>query len=157
MTSFNIYMAGPVFTMAERAFNERLANALNALIPGATCLLPQIEAEKFLPSVSRMAFECLRQINSSAVVIACLDGADVDSGTAFEVGYALANKIPIIGYRTDFRGGEVDGVNAMLHYACSLYIDAPQRISDEQQLANILAPAISNFANKLCTTLEDGR
>jgi nucleoside 2-deoxyribosyltransferase len=37
------------------------------------------------------------------VVLANLDGQDVDSGTAAEIGYAFAKGKPIIGYRGDLR------------------------------------------------------
>jgi nucleoside 2-deoxyribosyltransferase len=36
-------------------------------------------------------------------VLALLDGADVDSGTAAEIGFAAALGIPIVGVRLDFR------------------------------------------------------
>lgn len=36
-------------------------------------------------------------------VLAVLDGVDVDSGTAAEIGYAFARNKPILGYRGDFR------------------------------------------------------
>lgn len=53
-------------------------------------------------------------IDSSDIVFAILDGVDVDSGTASEIGYAYARKKLIVGYRGDFRlsadneGGVVD-------------------------------------------------
>jgi nucleoside 2-deoxyribosyltransferase len=42
-------------------------------------------------------------IRSAAGVLAILDGDDVDSGTAAEVGYAAALARPIVGLRTDMR------------------------------------------------------
>lgn len=42
-------------------------------------------------------------IDSCDVVFAVLDGPDVDSGTASEIGYAYARKKLIVGYRGDFR------------------------------------------------------
>jgi len=40
-------------------------------------------------------------------VLAVLDGVDVDSGTAAEIGYARARGKPVVGLRTDLRpGGE---------------------------------------------------
>src|SRR3954467_3152138 len=42
-------------------------------------------------------------IDKCDVVFAVLDGPDVDSGTASEVGYAYARQKPIVGYRSDFR------------------------------------------------------
>jgi nucleoside 2-deoxyribosyltransferase len=44
-----------------------------------------------------------RAIDRSDIVLAVLDGADVDSGTAAEIGYAFALGKPIIGYRGDWR------------------------------------------------------
>ena len=42
-------------------------------------------------------------IDRSDAVLAVLDGTDVDSGTAAEIGYAFAKGTPILGYRGDFR------------------------------------------------------
>jgi nucleoside 2-deoxyribosyltransferase len=42
-------------------------------------------------------------IDRSDIVFAILDGVDVDSGTASEIGYACAKGKPILGYRGDFR------------------------------------------------------
>lgn len=42
-------------------------------------------------------------IRSSAGVLAVLDGTDVDSGTAAEIGFAVALHRPVVGLRTDIR------------------------------------------------------
>lgn len=42
-------------------------------------------------------------IEESSGLFAVLDGVDVDSGTAAEIGYAAGLKKPILGYRSDFR------------------------------------------------------
>lgn len=42
-------------------------------------------------------------IDASRAVVAILDGTDVDSGTAAEIGYAFARGKLIVGYRGDFR------------------------------------------------------
>ena len=42
-------------------------------------------------------------IDACDAVVAVLDGVDVDSGTAAEIGYALARGKRIFGYRGDFR------------------------------------------------------
>ena len=44
-----------------------------------------------------------KKIDKSNGLVAVLDGIDVDSGTAAEVGYGFAKRKPIIGYRGDFR------------------------------------------------------
>jgi nucleoside 2-deoxyribosyltransferase len=42
-------------------------------------------------------------IDESRAVLASLDGQDVDSGTALEIGYAFAKGLLIVGLRTDIR------------------------------------------------------
>lgn len=44
-----------------------------------------------------------RAIDDARGVVAILDGVDVDSGTAAEIGYAFARGKLIVGYRGDFR------------------------------------------------------
>jgi nucleoside 2-deoxyribosyltransferase len=49
-------------------------------------------------------------IDRADAVLAVLDGVDVDSGTAAEIGYAFARGKPILGYRGDFRfAGDNEG------------------------------------------------
>jgi nucleoside 2-deoxyribosyltransferase len=45
----------------------------------------------------------IRLIDESRAVLASLDGQDVDSGTALEIGYAFARGLLIVGLRTDRR------------------------------------------------------
>jgi len=58
-------------------------------------------------------------IDRSDAVLAVLDGTDVDSGTAAEIGYAFAKGTPILGYRGDFRlsaDNEGSTVNLQVEY-----------------------------------------
>lgn len=58
-------------------------------------------------------------IDACDLVFAVLDGADVDSGTAAEIGYAFAKAKPIIGYRGDLRlsaDNEGSVVNLQVEY-----------------------------------------
>jgi len=60
-----------------------------------------------------------RAIERADALVAVLDGADVDSGTAAEIGYAAARGLPIVGYRGDTRlAGDNDGaiVNLQVEY-----------------------------------------
>ena len=47
--------------------------------------------------------EDLTRLDEASVVVALLDGPDVDSGTAVEMGYAYAKGKKIFGLLTDFR------------------------------------------------------
>jgi nucleoside 2-deoxyribosyltransferase len=58
-------------------------------------------------------------IEQSDAVFAILDGVDVDSGTAAEIGYAFARGKPILGYRGDLRlaaDNEGASVNLQVEY-----------------------------------------
>jgi nucleoside 2-deoxyribosyltransferase len=58
-------------------------------------------------------------IDAAHGVVAVLDGVDVDSGTAAEVGYAFARGKLIVGYRGDFRlsaDNEGSTVNLQVEY-----------------------------------------
>ena len=60
-----------------------------------------------------------RAIDRAEAVLAVLDGADVDSGTAAEVGYAFARGKRVVGYRGDVRpAGDNEGaiVNLQVEY-----------------------------------------
>jgi len=63
----------------------------------------------------------LQSIDEADVVVAIFDGPDPDSGTAFECGVAWKSGKPIIGVRTDLRGGGDGGksVNLMLSESCA--------------------------------------
>ena len=63
-------------------------------------------------------------IRRSSGLFAVLDGADIDSGTASEIGFATALKKPILGYRGDFRlSSENEGsiVNLQVEYFITLH------------------------------------
>src|SRR5258705_5589932 len=117
----SIYMASPLgFSEAGRHFyNSVLVPFVKrlgyeVLDPWALGDRARIEAVQRLPYgiEKREAWRTLnREIgatNRAAIdqahgVIAVLDGVDVDSGTAAEIGYAFARGKLIVGYRGDFR------------------------------------------------------
>jgi nucleoside 2-deoxyribosyltransferase len=110
--TMKIYMAGPLFSTAELAFNRELASLLRAR--GDEVFLPQEhEQRKDMP---RAIFESdLAGLDWADAVVACLDGSDPDSGTCWELGYAYARKKLSIVYRTDFRLFEgSDKINLMM-------------------------------------------
>jgi nucleoside 2-deoxyribosyltransferase len=58
-------------------------------------------------------------IDGAQAVVAVLDGPDVDSGTAAEIGYAFARGKTIVGYRGDYRlsaDNEGSAVNLQVEY-----------------------------------------
>src|ERR1051325_251698 len=105
--ALRIYLAGPLFTIHERRMNRQLADAIETQLPGSKILLPQDFKHDNRYNDHRafgIIFKgCIDAIDSCHCVIAWLDGPDADSGTCFEIGYAYAKNIPVIGVRTDFR------------------------------------------------------
>lgn len=113
-----VYFAGPLFSNAEQDFNKRAAAQFEAA--GHEVFLPQEKSAALVGEGDdwpKKVFLCDRDgVEWAEVVVAVMDGAQVDDGTAWECGYAYAAGKPIIGLRTDFRKcGDGDGaVNLML-------------------------------------------
>ena len=118
-----IYLSAPLFTQVQRRWNRMLAAAIEERIAGAEVVMPQ--DFKFRDAYNRpedfpkLFGACLKRLQESDLVVAVLDGPDVDSGAAFEVGYAYARGIPVIGIRTDYRKSQDRGLNLMLAQACT--------------------------------------
>ena len=120
------YLAAPLFTQSERQWNRRLAAAVEAALPGVRVVLPQdfrVEGRYNDKRTYENIFrKCLEEIAAADALVAVLDGADADSGTAFEVGYAYARGVPVVGLRTDYRAGQDRGTNLMIGRACARFV-----------------------------------
>jgi nucleoside 2-deoxyribosyltransferase len=115
-----VYLAGPLgFTESGRRFHREVllpavrAAGFEPLDPWD--LDPALVAELELPvdAPDRLARIAAANhtigarnaalIDAAAGVLAVLDGTDVDSGTAAEIGYAAALPRPVVGVRLDLR------------------------------------------------------
>lgn len=77
------------------------------LVAETMALPPGPARREALVRMSRAIGERNRSLLAeAAVVLAVLDGSDVESGTAAEVGWAAAQRIPVVGWRSDFRLAE---------------------------------------------------
>ncbi len=147
MKRLKIYLAAPLFSVGERAFNKRLVNALEKRISNISFMLPQEntsminEREEFVDKVFRY---CITAIKKADLILCILDGADVDSGTCIEMGYAYACKKPIIGVRTDFRGSEDRGVNIMVSKVCREMVWLPNSHLTESKVIGEVAAALKH-------------
>ena len=122
-----IYLAGPLFTLAEQSFNAELARFLES--EGFEIWLPQEHEPR--SNTAQAIFEMdVGAIDRADMVVACMDGPDPDSGTAWECGYAYAKGKPIVCYRTDFRvSGDTKGApyNLMLSESATSRFEVPFR------------------------------
>jgi len=103
-----VYIAGPLFSQAEREFLEKIVDVLarNANLNHLkNFFLPHRDGGELGKGPNRREIFHLDicKLDSSRIVVALLDGQDVDSGTSIELGYAYANNKKIFGLITDFR------------------------------------------------------
>jgi nucleoside 2-deoxyribosyltransferase len=102
-----VYLAGPLgFSAPGREYHQKvlkpaiLAAGYTALDPWENTtdpVRPQVDQNDQLGAMNA------DMIRNAAAVFAVLDGPDVDSGTAAEIGYAAALGVPVVGLRTDTR------------------------------------------------------
>ena len=135
--TMKIYLAGPLgFSEAGRSFHDgKLIPAIvrlgyEVIDPWKLTDQRKIDAVAALPygPARRDAWQKLNVeiggnnrsgIDRSDLIVAVLDGVDVDSGTASEIGYGFAKGKRIIGYRGDFRlsaDNEGSAVNLQVEY-----------------------------------------
>ena len=139
-----VYLAGPLFTAAERAFNRRLRDAL--VNYGYDVWLPQ-EHEPRSRAAKDIFQADVEGLDSCDVVLANMDGPDPDSGTCWECGYAYKKK-PVIVYRTDFRdSGDTDSTayNLMLTESADEIVDLSRDFDDEKTIAAKLNEALNRL------------
>jgi len=133
-----IYLAGPLFSLAEQGFNAELARFLES--EGFEVWLPQEHEPR--DKTARAIFEMdVAAIDWADMVVACMDGPDPDSGTAWECGYAFAKGKPIVCYRTDFRiTGDTEGApyNLMLSESATARFEIAFRTKPEEFRGRVL-------------------
>lgn len=120
---YRVYLAAPLFSEAERSYNANIARLLKENL--FSVHLPQElgdDSAGRLQNVQDRLFAANKKaLEEADIVVAVIDGADADSGTAWEMGYAFAQGKPVIALRTDFRHvGACERVNLMLEQASTV-------------------------------------
>ena len=143
--ALRVYLAGPLFSKAERAFNIELNTLIKNL--GFETYFPQEDAGLISEMVDsgmdvHQARDSIFQrnrdsIGTSDVLLFILDGRVPDEGAAIEagIGYALGKQC--IGLKTDFRSCEPGGNNLMID--------------------GVLNYRIAGDLETLCRTLDEAR
>ncbi len=97
------YIAGPMFNPGELYYLAQIDARVRKA--GLTTFLNQRDGIPFTgpQSVEPIFKEDVEQVTKADVVVASLNGMDVDSGTAWELGLAYARGKYIVGVYTDLR------------------------------------------------------
>ncbi|HID19481.1 MAG TPA: nucleoside 2-deoxyribosyltransferase [Methanophagales archaeon] len=154
----NVYIAGPLFNWGEQWFNVRLKEELEKVSEqrklGITFHLPQ---ELEVDNASDIFVENKKRLNKSQCLVAILDGADIDSGTSWEIGYAHAKDKKIIGVRTDFRySGEQGKGNLMILKSLSSQLINKSRFKNKPRFystSNKSEKTQGDFISKLAASI----
>ena len=78
-------------------------------------------AHRDLAEHARIYEQNKKALYEADLVVAVIDGADADSGTAWEMGYTAALNKPVFALRTDFRKvGTHEHVNLMLEQSATV-------------------------------------
>lgn len=138
---YKVYLASPLFSEAERDYNERIAEILQGIF--FDVYLPQDTGDNTAVresgEISRIYENNKQAIRDSDLIIAIIDGADADSGTAWEMGYAKALEKPVFALRTDFRrSGQDELVNLMLEQS-SVIVHNKEELLERLKIGNTIS------------------
>jgi nucleoside 2-deoxyribosyltransferase len=140
MPQKSIYLASPLgFATSTRAFMDELTLSLREIVEVINPWDDQRFADQFVALEHEDSYSArharLAEINrelgrantasidAADAVFAILDGVDVDSGTAAEIGYGYARGKYVCGLRTDFRLAG-DNLGSIVNLQVQYFIEA---------------------------------
>ena len=95
-----VYIAGPLFDDKAKIILEKIDKLCKEL--GLDTFLPERDVGRFEKGDSKPFFKRDRdEIDECQVMVAYLDWKGISSGTAWEIGYAHAKGITVIGFAED--------------------------------------------------------
>jgi len=124
-----IYLSGPIFSQAEIEWARRVKGLIEESFASRVEVIWPHEIASGPPE--NIFRENLRALDQCPIVIAILDGPQVDDGTAWEVGYHYARGGQVLGIRTDFRNaGEApqSRANAMIEFSCTCIVSSMDQL-----------------------------
>jgi nucleoside 2-deoxyribosyltransferase len=129
-----IYLAAPLFNANERHFNLAVTSVietrLSVFLPqrDGSLLVDMVRAGVAVEVAQRRVFEQDREAMRNALaLVAILDGAHIDEGVAFEIGFMKALGRVCVGLQTDVRRALPTGNNPMIGGALdAVYTDISQ-------------------------------
>lgn len=133
----SVFISGPIFSEGEIWFIKQVASVVESL--GFKALWAFMEERELLIDKKLAGKEwtekvyafVTERIDKCDFVVAILDGVDVDSGTAWEIGYAVSKGKKVIGIKTDERIYAKDqAVNLMIQESVKI-VKSLEELMDE--------------------------
>lgn len=127
-----IYIAAPLFSPAEREFNDQLCATIEGV---CDAYLPQRDGKlmEFSDQDNRQAIEATRHrvyredieaIHQCDGLLAVLEGRALDEGVCIEMGYAKGLGKSIFGYKSDVRIALPWGQNPIVSGCVDIWVDS---------------------------------
>jgi nucleoside 2-deoxyribosyltransferase len=145
------YVASPLgFSVAgayyyEQVYLPALREVVNPIDPWALTTVQEVAEARagrrerdFALEIGRRNAEAIR---TCTLLVAHLDGQEVDSGTAAEIGFAAALGLPCFAVRTDLRQSGEPGVSVNLQVEHFLVASGGALCSSLEELVRALAEA----------------
>ena len=139
LSFMKIYIAGKLQTENEREHLEKIAKLIENL--GFETFLPHrdVGLTKDIKDTKRVfQGDIIEGFKDIDIVVAVLDGLHVGAGTAWELGYAYAKQIPIVGIKTD------EPVEYALDYLSAILIESMEIMTSEDELKERLKKLIQS-------------
>lgn len=130
-TRKQIYIAAPLFNERECEYNRKIRDLLiskfNVFLPQEDGLLLEDLVANGMEknAAEKIIFEAdISAIKDSDIIVAILDGANIDEGVAFELGFCRALEKVCVGLQTDVRRQLLTGNNPMISQSCLAIFDS---------------------------------
>lgn len=116
-----VYIAAPMFSLAELEYNEMISNRLCQ--EGFEIFLPQRSGYRMIELMERMTPQEARkmifdkdiaEVEKADIIVIVLDGRTIDEGACVELGYGFAHNKKCYGLKTDPRTMMNGQINPMV-------------------------------------------
>lgn len=128
-----IYLAAPLFNDMELSYNRHLKKILSdffdVFLPQEDGLLLRNIVRNGTPTniAERMIFDAdIQAMRDSDIILAVLNGAHIDEGVSFELGFCYATGKRCIGLKSDIRQALPTGNNPMITQGCERIFDSEE-------------------------------
>lgn len=124
------YVAGPLWDEKDRKELEKLDRLCKSL--NIDTFLPHRDAGVYKRGDSKPFFKKDSEtIDECKVMIAILDWKNIGSGTAWEIGYAYAKKIPVIGLVEDLKSINTFARMCVMTFNSVKLVDSIEKLKKE--------------------------